>query len=498
MKRLDQLTFTRFAMILLVLIYHGTSDFYVSLFSGLPFAPLLRAAPTAVSYLYVLSGFVMALVYFRPEKPFDLFGYWRARFVRIYPLYIIAFILISIYYFDAMFSVKPQKIVANLLVIQAWIPAYSQSFNYAAWSMTVEFFFYAIFPFFVFWAAKQPTRKLIWVSLAFWAFSQLVHHSLWLEYYPERKDILAYFPLFHLNSFIIGVVGGIWYLREGRQLVLKRGVALVVAVISFLFVAIYTQLSLTSMPFLPRDLQAMAGLLAPLQILFILALALDESLLSKIFSRPALVNLGETSYAIYILHVPLVWLYERWLETSGIVTDSYSFLQATFLPAMILIGLVAHFYIDIPLRRWFKDFIESINLRLLLVDLAIAGFTAFFVFQLRFGTEGREYRSYRDMERLVFWVAFFARPTLSLLLGMYRRSVLSQLWSKWFVSVVLSVSLGSFAMAGAAYAGYLTGWFENFPRSVFILDWFIVLALSLFVRLLFRTLNIYRADALPA
>jgi peptidoglycan/LPS O-acetylase OafA/YrhL len=488
MKRLDQLTFTRFAMVLLVLFYHGTGEYYTGFLASSPFSALLRSAPTAVSYLYVLSGFVMSLVYFRPEEKFDIAAYWRARFVRIYPLYIISFFLICIYYFDALFQIKPQKIVANLFVVQAWVPAYSQSFNYAAWSMTVEFFFYAIFPFFIMWAVRQSTRKLLWTALVFWSVSQLVNFTLWIGYFPEAKDFIVYFPVFHLNSFVMGVVGGIWYLREGRRQKINPWTILSVLAASFLLIAAYIIISTDVFPVLPHDLQPMSGLLAPIIILFIVALALDNSRLSGFFRRPALVNLGETSYAIYILHVPLYWLYERWLETSGIA-DPDRFFDITFLPIMILLGLAAHFYVDVPLRRRLKDFLQTISIRLFLLDLAVLTFSVFFIFQFRFDT--RDYRSYREMERLMFWVAFFARPALSLAFRAYRPEVIMKSGIHWALPVFLSVTIGSIIISGSVYLGYFTGWFENFPRSIFVLDWFIVAALSLLIRFIFR---VFRRD----
>jgi peptidoglycan/LPS O-acetylase OafA/YrhL len=213
MKRLDQLTFTRFLAVALVLFYHGGGGIYIQAIDRFPISSILQAAPTAVSYLYVLSGFVMSLVYHRPKERFDVRAYWTARFVRIYPLYIISFLLVCLYYVDFIGQIKAPKILANIFVIQAWYPPYAQSFNYAAWSMTVEFFFYLVFPFFTMWAYRQSTRRLITVSLTLWVFSQVIHYFLWMKYFPEWEPFVVNNPIFHLNSFIIGAVAGIWYLR---------------------------------------------------------------------------------------------------------------------------------------------------------------------------------------------------------------------------------------------------------------------------------------------
>ena len=496
MKRLDQLTFTRFAMVLLVLFYHGTGEFYTAAINFFPFSALLRSAPTAVAYLYVLSGFVMSLVYYRPGEKFDIAGYWRARFVRIYPLYIISFLLVCIYYYDSLFRIKPQKIIANLFVVQAWFPQYSQSFNYAAWSMTVEFFFYAIFPFLILWIARQSTRKLIWASLALWAVSQALHYTLWIGYFPDHKDFIVYFPVFHLNSFVLGVVGGIWYLREGRSQIISPASVLSVLFGSFFLVALYTIVSTGIYPALPHDLQPISGLLAPIMVLFVVALAMDDSRLSTFLRRPALVNLGETSYAIYILHVPVYWLYERALEHYK-VADAERVFDITFLPGMILLGLAAHFYVDVPLRRRLKNFLQTISIRVFLLDLAIITFTVFMIFQLRF-TNGREYSSYREMERLMFWVAFFVRPALSLFFGATRLDVMMKPGVQWALPVVISSIISTGIIAGSVYLGYASGWFENFPRSIFVLDLFVIVALSLLVRLAYRTWALRKRISSPA
>src|SRR5687768_12205757 len=316
MKRYDQLTFTRFWALLLVLIYHGAGGIYQSYINFFPFSPILDSAPTAVSYLYVLSGFVMSLVYFRPQEKFEIAKYWTARIVRIYPLYIISFVLICYYYLDALARIKPQKILANIFVLQAWWPAYAQSFNYASWSMTVEFFFYAVFPFFVLWAYRQPVRRILWVAIIFWIVAQTINFVLWIGYFPAQEFFIVYNPLFHLSTFIMGVAGGAWFVEHARHQQIDQKLNLFILAGSLLIIAIYIVVSETYRQFrLPYGLQPMSGLLAPFFVLFISTLALDQTRLSKILSHRWLVALGETSFALYILHVPVIWLYERALHT---------------------------------------------------------------------------------------------------------------------------------------------------------------------------------------
>ena len=489
MKRLDQLTFTRFIALLLVLFYHGGGGAYYSLINIFPISVILRAAPTGVGYLYVLSGFVMSLVYFRPKEKFNILGYWSTRFIRLYPLYIISFLLVCYYYIDFVARVKPQKTLANIFILQAWIPSYAQSFNYASWSMTVEIFFYALFPFFTIWAYRQSTKKLIWFSIILWFISQVIYHILWIGFYPEYRYFLVYFPLFHLNSFIMGVVGGIWYVREGQGQEVKPRDNLLVLTGALLFAIIYTVASNIFLQ-LPHALQPMAGLLAPILIIIIVTLAMDKSRLSVILNHPVLVNLGETAYALYILHVPVIWIYERALENSSLADPRLVF-SYTALPLMIGVGLFAHFYVDQPLRAWLKKVLKRVSMPLLILDLVIVAASIYISFRFRFG-DGKEFLSYRTTALLMFWSAFILRTIFSTIFNALNPSGLYGSFLQIARPVLISVSAGSAVVAGIVFTGYSLDWFENFPRSVFVMDWALVLGFSLAVRFLFKYFRIYQ------
>jgi peptidoglycan/LPS O-acetylase OafA/YrhL len=495
MKRLDQLTFTRFLALLLVLFYHGAGGAYIAPFNFFPIAPLLYSAPTAVGYLYVLSGFVMALVYYRPEKKFDIAGYWITRFVRIYPLYIISFLLTCYYYLDFIARIKPRKVLVNVFVLQAWWPDYAQSFNYSSWSMTVEFFFYAIFPFFVLWAYRQPVKKLIWTSVIFWVASQTIHYVLWIRYFLEWEYFVAYFPLFHLNSFIMGVVGGIWYVKVGQTQNPRARDVLIILTGSILLAVLFT-IAGGAYPNVPHNLQPMAGILAPIFTIAIVALAMDRTRLSAALSHPVLVMLGETAYALYILHVPVIWLVKRAVETWWPAHSELIFSYA-YLPFMVAVGLLAHFYVDTPIRKWLMKIMQRISAPLALLDLALLSASVYLSFRLRFNP-GREYDSYYTTMLLMFWSAFVLRTAFSIYFNSLNPAILYGTFTQFAKPVLLSVTAASIGMFAVVFIGYSIGWFENFPRSIFLVDWGIMLALSLLVRYLFRLAGFYAPKPLAA
>jgi peptidoglycan/LPS O-acetylase OafA/YrhL len=491
-KRLDQLTFTRFWALLLVIYYHGGGGVYFSWINTFPFSSILQSAPSAVSYLYVLSGFVMSIVYYQPNEKFDVLKYWTTRFVRIYPLYIISFLLVCYYYLDYMARIKPLKILVNIFVLQAWWPPYAQSFNYVSWSLTVEFFFYAVFPFFTMWAYHVSTKKLIWISLALYASTQIIHFILWIGYFPAWESLLVYDPLFHLNSFIGGVVGGIWFLREEHNKTVNQKLNFSLVLMSLGLICGYIIASEVFQQ-LPHHLEPISGLLSPFFVLFIITLSLDKTGLSRIFSHRWLVTLGETSYALYILQVPVYWIYERALFSSNIGNPN-DVLSITYLPLMISVGLAVYFYVDPPIRNWLKRILLRVSMPLLILDLAIYSISIVISFRLRFG-DGREYLAYRTTGLLMFWSAFILRTVISVALNGVNSTYLYSSPIFLIGQALGSVTAGSLVVSGLVFLGYRVGWIENFPRSIFLIDWFLVLIMTILVRYLFRYLRIYKHEA---
>jgi peptidoglycan/LPS O-acetylase OafA/YrhL len=490
MKRLDNFAITRFCASITVLIFHFGGGIYFQIIDRLPFSHVLYSALTAVSYLFVLSGFVITYNYYDSKQTLDIGSYFDRRVVRIYPLYIVSFLLICLYYGDIS-GVKPQKIVANVFAFQAWWPPYSQSFNYASWFVSVLFFLYICAPFIIKISYRLSTWTLIWFSVILWGVTQFVHNILWIGYFPAWDNFLIYFPLFHLSSFFLGMTAGIWYVRVGKNLMLDQCLVAFILIFSIILVIGYAGFSLSN-PSLIQDLQRSAGLLSPLFVLAILALALDKTYISFVFGHSIFVLLGEISYPIYILQVPVNWMYSRFLFSTDL-TNPQLVLDITFLPLMIVVGLVVNKYIDPSIRNWMKNLLKRISLSLLILDLAIFIAAIFISFRYRFG-DGREYLSYQSMGRLIFWSAFFFRTIISVVLNALDKLSIHLPLMQVIRTLLLSTTLGSLVVAGIVYAGYSAGWFYNFPRSIFVMDWVIIFSLSLAIRLIFRFFKFYKAE----
>jgi peptidoglycan/LPS O-acetylase OafA/YrhL len=448
-RKLDQLTITRFIAALSVVFFHGGRELDI-----VRYFPMLTAGPTAVGYFFVLSGFVMALVYYRPGVPFDFRSYWLARFSRIYPVYILAFALTCLHYLSLLSKIKPPKVWASLFLYQAWVPDYALSFNIAAWSLSVEAFFYLLLPLLLLWAMRRSAKEVIWVSLGFWVISQLLHAFLMTRLGPESGNFLAYFPLFHLNAFVLGLAGGIWYLTYSSRVNVRQTLNLICLAAALGMVLLLLSLR-EYLPAFPHNISLNAGSLAPLFLIITLTLALDTSRLARSLSHPWLVLLGDASYALYILHVPIRWLFEDLLALTGQVIE-FGVLFSIYLPLLIVLSIFVFKYIERPARDWLRT--NPHMLAKIVLDLILILAMIHFSFTLRLGTETSAFLRTETFALRVGVVVVF----LALLVF---RFYVAPSWH----SLALAILSGAAVLSGFMYLAWTSGWVEGFPRSILLL-----------------------------
>lgn len=146
-QRLDALTSLRFIAAAMIVVTHAHTIFGSRLAMLVPMGQ-------GVSFFFVLSGFILSWNYPVLADWGARRRFWLARFARIWPLHLVTCLLWIALIFDfnrgTYFSgvVGLTKLVANLLLVQVWVPLHDWglSFNGVSWSISVEFFFYAMFP----------------------------------------------------------------------------------------------------------------------------------------------------------------------------------------------------------------------------------------------------------------------------------------------------------------------------------------------------------------
>jgi len=356
---LPQLTFTRYLAALTVVAFHFGGG--VRWIDEAPWGLVARQGPTFVSYFFVLSGFVLAVAYPALDDPVERRRFWRARFARIYPLYLLALGLVIALQLPAQ-DVSPIAAAGQASLLQGFVPQWIPTLNYPGWSISVEAFFYAIFPWLIGWLSARRSIVTMLVAVGvLWLVAQTLY-SLFLSVEaagrlsPAGGLFLRYNPVLFVGSFAWGIAAALvmrklgawigarpWIGRWGADLAL-------IALIATLVAAMLLLPSLSRAMALP--VSSDGGLFAPLFALSIMALAIDESRLARTLSWRPLVVLGEASYGVYILQVPVWIVFMIAIRPKLDVGTTGAFF--IFVAILTLVSVAVLYAFEKPARAWLR------------------------------------------------------------------------------------------------------------------------------------------------
>jgi peptidoglycan/LPS O-acetylase OafA/YrhL len=291
----------------------------------------------AVTLFFLLSGFILAYVYAgRTATARDKRQFWQARFARIWPLYAASLLFVSL----LMHLTPPVPIAAAvLLMVQAWnpfSPEMAQAWSGVCWTLSVEAFFYLLFPFVQSWLDRQ-SRRTVPIFLAANIALCLIFNISWRTpgypiYGPYRFVPLA---LLHTPEFFIGMIVGNLYLRRSSatQPAPRFGWCT--------YLAAATSLALLCL----RNLPATSFAVLTFAIL-LFGLATEATLVRRFLSLRAIVFGGEISYAMYLLHFASRTIADTLADRWHITAPAVRF--AAYFVATVLISIVAHKTIELP------------------------------------------------------------------------------------------------------------------------------------------------------
>ncbi|WP_166921714.1 acyltransferase family protein [Flavobacterium poyangense] len=341
--RLEQLTFTRFLAAASIFIFHygGGSVFIEN--ENLSF--IFQNANIGVSYFFILSGFVMIIAYGK-KTSVSFIEYYRSRFARIYPLYFFAlFLVIFVQLIERKFDFF--GFLLNILMLQAWIPGKALSFNFPAWSLSVEVLFYLIFPFVFNRMYKKISLKRLSVYIVlFWVLTQIVTNILYL-YFGESnsahvKDFIFYYPLLHLHQFLVGNLAGLFFIKylHNRR---RNYDLLILVVVGLVILALKFPLGF--------NLQSASALLfVPLIIL----ISLNAGLITQLFQKRIFVFLGEISFGVYILQYPVCFFVSNYRIKKYLHIEDLTIVLLIRLSILILVSSMTYIYLEKPILNKLK------------------------------------------------------------------------------------------------------------------------------------------------
>lgn len=367
--RLPAITSLRFFAAFHVALFHMkemgviTNPEWLKSFAGIGYV--------GVSFFFVLSGFI--LVYTYAGRTLELRNFWQARFARIYPAYLFSLVLMfPFFYYGALkmhvpfFAFAEQHFVLSsvlvLTLLQAWVPPAALAWNAVAWSLSVEAFFYAIFPFALPKYSKLSRTVLLAIIPACWVAGMAVSIAF-LALRPAGAayvgstdwsgwvQFVKFFPLVRLPEFLIGMACGFLYLRSQRNP--KHALPLVG--LGLLGVAATTMAS-RFVPYLVVH-TAMSG---PAFAALVYGIALQPSWAGWLKNR-VLVLFGDSSYSFYLLHSMFVWPFFHDFKTQALRNQGIGGVLI-WLVMMLAISSLVYRGIEEPARRKLRPRKKAVSL----------------------------------------------------------------------------------------------------------------------------------------
>lgn len=298
----------------------------------------------AVSLFFVLSGFILAYTYSSQVADGSIKRrFWEARVARIYPVYLLSLLVMVPF---SMATTVWQR-AGVLTMVQTWIPGPWQpdlgsAWNFPAWSLSVEAFFYLLFPFLLPHLHRMKTSVLRGLGIALMVLIAAGNLARPIEQWAQSPDAwlrMMPMPFFRLPEFILGAAAGILFLRTGR--LPRSGLTASVAAatsIALLCIVSGRWASLAVVPF----------------AVMIAGLAGQSGLLARLLSNRLLVLLGGASYSVYLLQLP-VRSYTRLLAAKVLWMPRGldQFLSPILL---LLVSLLVFLYWEEPARRALRSF----------------------------------------------------------------------------------------------------------------------------------------------
>jgi len=294
-----------------------------------------------VDMFFILSGFVISYSY--PAKSTGVRSYLRfmiRRVARIYPLHVLTLFVFAVLGFMGVAGPTPNSNLAdffyNLFLVQAWGVTDHLSFNSPAWSISAELFCYILFPVLMLIAAN--VRPLWLAAIVAITYAVLAHGSLpiWQERSQMYGANFDYGMLRALPSFLNGILLCILFKLSADV----RRKPVVIAGILLFAVAILI-LNIFAKPDLAIILFSLAILLT----------AIGESAFKQFPGASWLGRLGNTSYAIYMLHELLIILVFKpaWIHF-GLRPAGFAVFALASCVILTIVADITYTYIENPAR----------------------------------------------------------------------------------------------------------------------------------------------------
>lgn len=307
-------------------------------------ARLTKWGASTASLFFILSGFILTYAYAAPGGGLRVPAreFLRRRLVRLYPAAMVCHLIAVPLVWTTYGPVERWlRAAATAGGVQAFWPAFANSFDSPAWSLSYLALGYLLLPSVLRRTAEWAPRRLVGGMAVLWAAMLAPAAALVIAQpaNPLWRTALFTFPLVRLPEFLFGVL-------LARLLLSREWPRLPAWVAPAAAAALVATLVLTPAVLFPMNHN---GLWAPLHAVLLWALAVGSAgWMHAILGAAPSRRLGEASLAIYLLHVPL---YAWMIHLAGDVAAWGALPSAAFYALYLTLVVVLGMALDRALER---------------------------------------------------------------------------------------------------------------------------------------------------
>ena len=356
-RELRALTSLRFFAAAMIVFFHSRGLFGIS-------EQLVDSVPRAqaMSFFFILSGFILVYVYPSLDRVSDIRRFLVARFARLWPVHFAAFLLLVV----LLHKNLSWRALLNLAMINSWIPFTRcyMSYNWVSWAIATEFAFYLLFPFLIYkwertWFIKLFATGLLLIGLIAFCNHLQIPYSSKKDWGLSLHALIGVHPLGRLFEFVLGMSFALWWQKKLSRKYIGRslGTFLELLIFTLVIVVIYFRTDLVHVVEKHYSWLGPAGIVwlgnSGIVCLFygvlVAVLALEKGVISWLLASRLLVWLGQLSFSIYMVHQVLIRYYMKKADFFSFVPDRLALVG--FCCTVLLVAVLMRTLIEKPCRR---------------------------------------------------------------------------------------------------------------------------------------------------
>lgn len=336
-----QLTGIRLVAAVWVLLYHSQSQLDTIGLLSIPVLPeFIQIGRLGVDLFFALSGFILAHTYLsslgQRLKAKKSLRFWWLRLARIYPVHLVMLLVAGFAVVAASIVtgeelnrswLNPWDFIKNLLLIQEWGSDPQRGWNFVAWSLSMEWLAYLLFPIVALILWRMHKHLPTWALCFFWllVLSPLVVYGLGTSdpYYSDNWGSTYRV----LTAFLAGAISYLIVCRlqeSNRATKISDVLAFVLPAIIVAGSVFLAWLPAAAAPITSTDPDAeplppyFHLLLVPILVAWIGSLALSQRGMANLLSKKIMVFGGFISYSLYMTHLVWFGLWRAGMKAIGI------------------------------------------------------------------------------------------------------------------------------------------------------------------------------------